>query len=198
MAPQPRRRGSSCMSRRVRRPPRGAAVVFAALLVASGAHAPSQPAAVAPVPPTTASTSEKLEPALMLTFTSGDATDARRARLVTLHVPAGASPTPFVPAGPFKATWTGNITLRVRGEYTFAAAGRGQLKVTVNDNVALDVTGDDLAAASEKAEKVKLVRGKNKLIVEYTSRAEGDATVRLNWCEKTYQPETMVLTILCY
>src|SRR5688572_16318734 len=187
------------MRRRARRPTsrRAAAIVFAALLIASCSWVLSQPGAAAPASAPAAG-AEKLEPGLMLTIKSGDATDARRARLIALHVPAGAAPTPFVPAGPFTATWSGNLTLRVRGEYTFTGAGRGKLKVTANDAIALDISGDDLAAASAKAQKIKLVRGKNKLLVEYTSPPDGDATVRLNWFEKTYPPENVSPSLLSY
>lgn len=179
-----------------RLPSASAVIVFAALLGASCVWALSQPAAVAPVAP--AHNPERLEPGLMLTFKSGDATDVRRARLITLLVPAGAAPTPLLPPGPFTATWSGNVTLRIRGEYTFSATGRGQLKVTVNDQVALDVSGDDLAAATADSKKVKLVRGRNKVLVEYTSPAEGDAALRLNWFERYPPPENISPMLLSH
>ncbi|HLL91109.1 MAG TPA: c-type cytochrome [Tepidisphaeraceae bacterium] len=144
-------------------------------------------AAPAPVPPLADAPAADAA-GLRVTFEAGGKTDARTARLVALHVPAGRPPTPFLPPGPFKATWAGDVNLRFRGEFSFAAEGRGAVRVFANDAVAFEAAGDDLATASP-GPKLKLKKGKTKLRVEYASPADGDARLRLTWVERTWPPE---------
>src|SRR4051812_5704319 len=80
-------------------------------------------------------------PGLKLSIESGGAKDLRDARLITLRVGAGQPVSPFFPAGAFKATWDGNLALRIKDEYVFSARGRGALKLSINDQVVLDVSG---------------------------------------------------------
>lgn len=116
---------------------------------------------------------------LALTLSRGEIRDTRRARLVALGVPAGSPPSPFLPPGPFRATWEGDLNLPFRGECTFSAEGRGTIKVEVNGKAAFEGSGDDLSKASGKAAKLK--KGANKLVVTYDSPPSGDAFVRLSW-----------------
>ena len=59
-------------------------------------------------------------PGLTLTFESQptaahrDVPDTRTARLIAIFVPGGEAPSPFTPAGPFKATFEGDINVRLR------------------------------------------------------------------------------------
>jgi cytochrome c2 len=131
-----------------------------------------------------------------LKFESNGKTDVRSSRLVALNVPAGKPPTPFLPSGPFKATFTGDLTLRFRMENTFSAQGRGTLKVAVNDDVVFDGAGDDLSKVQGKLAKLK--RGKNKIVAEYTSPANGDAVVRLMWASKEFMPESVPPNLLSH
>src|SRR4051812_44000367 len=86
-----------------------------------GADIPATPTTV----PTT--TQPAGEPGLWLAFSTPDGaiTDTRPARLVALCVPAGTPPSAFMPAGPFRATFSGAINLKLRDEFTFTAQGRG-------------------------------------------------------------------------
>ena len=119
---------------------------------------------------------------LALTFAPPDglAVDARVARLVALSVPAGGTPSPMLPPGPFVATWTGLLASprHIKEAYRFTAEGAGQLKVTVNDQVVLDVSGDLSARPSDL---VTLHKAKNKVTVAYRPPATGDANLRLLW-----------------
>jgi mono/diheme cytochrome c family protein len=133
---------------------------------------------------------------LALKFESGGQTDSRTSRLIALNVPAGKPATPFLEPGAFKATFTGDLTLRFRMENTFSAQGRGSLKVTVNDEVVFDGSGDDLSKVESKVTKLK--RGKNKLVAEYTSPKDGDAIVRLLWSSKEFMPESVPPTMLTH
>jgi mono/diheme cytochrome c family protein len=119
---------------------------------------------------------------LTLTFAAaaGPAVDARVARLVALSVATGATPTPMLPPGPFVATWTGFVASprHIKEWYRFTAEGTGQLKVTVNDQLVLDVTGD---LSAKPSELVLLHKSRNKLIVTYRPPASGAASLRLMW-----------------
>jgi cytochrome c2 len=127
---------------------------------------------------------------------NGTAIDVRESRLVALRVEAGQAPSPFVAPGQFKATWDGAILLRIKGDYTFSALGNGAVKVTVDDQPALEVSGDSLSVKSGPV--VKLKKGKNVLHVEYTSPANGPAELRLRWSAHEFAPEPLSPTVLVH
>jgi mono/diheme cytochrome c family protein len=136
-------------------------------------------------------------PGLKLTLESNGATDTRPARLIAFRANVDAPPSPFLSAGPFKATWEGTMTQRIKGEYSFSALGRGgTLKVTVNDTVALDVSGDDLSG--KPGSTVPLKKGKNTFKAEYTSPKDGEASVRLLWMSKGVLPESVPPTVFSH
>lgn len=116
---------------------------------------------------------------VVVQFKSGDVTDSRIDRLIAIHVPAGQPATSFLPAGPFTATYTGNINVGLRGRYSFSLEGQGKVKVTLAEKVILEGEGD--LSTIEPAERIRLNKGENPIIVEYTSPAQGDATMRLHW-----------------
>src|SRR5262245_63504539 len=93
------------------------------------------PIAGASRPPAAA---EKLVPGLSLTVEAGGAADARDVRMAALYVPEGTPPTPFLPAGPFKATFEALIAVDLATDCTFSAQGAGALTVTVNEKPALE------------------------------------------------------------
>src|SRR5688572_11199228 len=113
---------------------------------------------------------------------AGGEPDTREVRMVALHVPTGAAASPFVAPGPFRATWEGNVNLKIRERYTFHAEGRGKLRVLVDEKPILELSGEDLSQKS--GDEVRLKKGANKLVVVYESPADGDATVRLLWSRK--------------
>lgn len=146
---------------------------------ASPAASPAAPSAALPAAPPLPAEAEREEPGLSLTFTRGGASDTRTARLVSLDLPAGAAPTPFLDAGPFTATWEGNLNLRIRDSYAFVAQGRGKLTVTINDKPALEVSGEDFS--QKPGEALRLNKGKNHLVVKYENPPSGAARVRVLW-----------------
>ena len=115
-----------------------------------------------------------------LTFTAAGKTDTRAARLVALEVPAGQPATPFLPVGPFTAKWEAGILSDLRAEFSFAAEVQGTVKVTLNGTVILE------GSARVESQPVKLQKGANKLVVEFTSPAKGDALLRLLWSSKEF------------
>ena len=124
---------------------------------------------------------------LVLTFERDGVRDSRPARLVTLEVPEGTNPTPFLAPGPFRATWQGDLNIAFKGEYSFFAAGRGKIKVELNGKTVLSGAGDDFNTLEGKPAKLK--KGANKLVVTYDSPASGAAEVRLDWSSEDYRRE---------
>ena len=119
--------------------------------------------------------------------------DHRHARLVALHVPAGAPASPFLPARRFTATWRGFLNLDLRTRLTFSARGRGKVKLTVRGKVLLEGEADDLSTLGSKAARVR--KGENPFVLEYTAPESGDATVRLLWQGRDFQIEPVPTTV---
>ncbi|HEV2293656.1 MAG TPA: c-type cytochrome [Tepidisphaeraceae bacterium] len=148
-------------------------------------------------PPALAAASDKTAPGVAATFEAGGNSDFRSSRLIALNVPAGQAPSALLPPGPFKATFTAELTQRFRMDATLSAQGRGTLKVSVNGEEVLQGAGDDLSRVEGKVAKLK--RGKNQIVAEYTSPAEGgDAVMRLMWSSKEFLPESIPPTLLTH
>lgn len=139
---------------------------------------------------------------LIVTFESLDArakhasSDARPARLIALFVPAGQVASPFTRPGPFKATFEGEITLRLRTYVRFSAQGRGHLTLSLGGKPILDVSGDDLS--KNASDEVRLGKGKNHIVAVYQSPAAGDAEFRLFWSAKTWAAEPVPPAVLSH
>ena len=126
--------------------------------------------------------SEESSTGLLQTVTSGGITDRSIAPNVWLFVPAGQPATPFVPSGPFTAQWEGSLMADLRGDFTFHAAVKGGVKVSVNGTVTLEAkdTGDSVVAG----QSVRLNKGTNSFKVEFASPTTGDASLRLYWTNR--------------
>ncbi len=130
---------------------------------------------------------EPAQPGLAVTFSAAGKTDARTARLAALYVPKGSPATPFLTAGAFKATFSGQIDSSLRAEYTFIVEVRGQVKVSINGQPILDAAG---AAAAQYADKtVQLNKGANAVVIEYLTDGEEDAQLRFDWASKDFPRE---------
>src|SRR5579859_6194905 len=141
-------------------------------------------AGASPVFGQASSTAQKPEPGLIVVYAASDggkATDTAVVSNVWLYVPAGKSPTPFLPGGKFSADWEGLITMDKQANYTFQAELNGGLKVEINGQVALESSTN---GATDLGNPVVLDRGANILKVHFTSPAQGDAYARLNWKPK--------------
>ncbi|MEN9574157.1 MAG: hypothetical protein RL514_2012 [Verrucomicrobiota bacterium] len=125
----------------------------------------------------------KTEPGLALTYAVGAASDTVGAPNAWLYVPAGQPPTPFLPAGKFTATFTGFISVDLRGDFLFKVEANGAVQVELGTNTILSFTGDG-KKASEPTKPVRLTKGNNALKVTFTSPASGDAMLKLLWSEK--------------
>jgi len=112
--------------------------------------------------------------------------DARVSRMLAIDVPAGACPSVFAPPGRFRATFEGDLVLRLRDFYGFFAQGRGKLSLKINDRPVLDIAGEFPNAAGQP---VRLNKGKNHLVAVYESPESGEAELRLFWVPRGQLPE---------
>ena len=162
-------------------------VLAALLALAPGGFSQStvKPAPLAELAP-------KLKQGLTLTFTAGGKSDTRDARIIALHVPAGAAATPFLPAGAFAAKWEGEIVLPLRSEYTIAAEVRGALKITINGNELFEGAGDSTAQVLNKT--LQLNKGGNKIVVEFSADGKEDAFLQVTWSSKEFPAEPIAPT----
>jgi cytochrome c2 len=107
--------------------------------------------------------------------------DTRVLPMVMLRVPEGRAATPFVEPGPFTATFTGSLNLAKRSRLVFSFEGNGKARLTVGDEVLLEVDGD---LSTKQNERKRLNKGAHPFVLEYSSPAKGDAAIRLYWDDR--------------
>lgn len=103
-----------------------------------------------------------------------------RARLLSLAVERGETPSPFLEPGLFRATYETVLALPARERVRFRVDGRGSVALHVNGERVLDGTlraGKPLETAAE----VRLKKGDNELRLVFESQAMGDGQFRLQW-----------------
>jgi mono/diheme cytochrome c family protein len=118
------------------------------------------------------------EPGLLLRL-QGDTSSAKASTVapaVKLHVAPGTPASPFLPAGPFTATWQGTLWPEMRGRYLLAAEASGDLQVSLNDKVVLTGTGPAVRSVP-----LPLDRKANQLEVRLRGRGPVPAGLRLSW-----------------
>mgnify|MGYP003975263513 FL=1 len=129
----------------------------------------------------------ELQPGLALTWRVGESKALTVVPNLWLYVPAGQSPSPFVPTGRFTATFEGFVNIDLRGDYSFLVTGKGGVKLEVNNAVLLDLKGIG-GVAQAKTKTVRLNKGANAIKVIYSSPSKGDAQLRLFWSERPDKP----------
>ncbi|MDA0839095.1 MAG: PA14 domain-containing protein [Planctomycetota bacterium] len=117
----------------------------------------------------------------------GPAVDIRSERMVSMYVPEDTNPSPFLPAGRFKATWKGSLMHQLKEEFSFSAKGMGKFKLTLNGQQVLE--GNLSPTDPLKSQPVFLKNGANELLAQFESPAKGDSQVRLYWESKEFPPE---------
>lgn len=115
---------------------------------------------------------------LVVTFAGGNATDHVVWPGVQLYVAAGEPASPFLPSGPFTATWNGFVNSELRSEYSFHVEGAGEVQVEVNGTAVLE---GKPGAAPLSSPPVKLNKGANPFKVTFRSAPQGDSFIRLYW-----------------
>src|SRR5437667_361288 len=84
-----------------------------------------------------------------------------------------------------------NAAARVRHKH-----GRGQIKLSINGQKILELSGDNWR--HEPTQTITLNKGKNKLLIEYTSPESGDAFFRLYWSSSEFPPEPIPPTVFTH
>jgi mono/diheme cytochrome c family protein len=112
----------------------------------------------------------------------GDASakHTQRARLLSLAVERGETPTPFLEPGLFRATYAATVQLPARDRFQFRVEGRGTVKLAVDGEVVLEGllrSGKALVTTAP----VRLKKGDNELSLVFESGAMGDGQFRLFW-----------------
>jgi cytochrome c553 len=98
---------------------------------------------------------------------------------LALYVAEGATPTPFLPPGPFTAEIEGQLSVDLRDDYQFRAELSGSARITVGDAVVVTANGSGAPVSTTKP--IRLNRGTNRIKVTYTSPSKADAYLRLYW-----------------
>ena len=120
--------------------------------------------------------------------------DARLARNIAIYIPQNTPPSDFTPPGPFRATFKGDLNLRLRSYLRFSAEGHGKLTLSLNGAVVLEASGDDLSKTTSNEvraqQRQKHARGRIR------KPPAGDASLRLFWSSKTFLPEPLPPNLL--
>jgi mono/diheme cytochrome c family protein len=154
-----------------------AALFFLSLSVLSAEDFPVK----TPPLPTLAS---KQEQGLVLQLQSGGKIDTRPARLVSIALPAGAAPSPFLPPGPVQLKWEGHLYSELRAECILRAEVRGDFQFKINGVPVLKSTGN--AQAQPVSEPVALKKGLNEITVELSGDGKSDLSLQLQWASKEF------------
>ena len=120
-----------------------------------------------------------------------------RARVLSLAVDRGETPTPFLPVGAFRATYETVVTLPARDRMNFQIDGRGKVKLSIDGTVVLEGTlSAKNSLATSKA--VRLNKGGSDLKLEFESAARGDGELRLFWSGSDFGFEPIKPELLSY
>lgn len=150
----------------------------------AGAVADGAPIATAA---TAASTQGPREKGLKVTFEpvdhdrrSAEGVHSQRARLLSLAVQRGETPTPMLAPGAFRATFRGVLPLAVRDRYRFQISGQGAVKLEIGGK---QVLAGQLRPGKvlETEQGVRLDKGDNLVVCVFESAPLGDAELRVSW-----------------
>ncbi|MGE3172426.1 MAG: hypothetical protein AB7O97_07340 [Planctomycetota bacterium] len=103
-----------------------------------------------------------------------------RARVMSLCVERGETPTPMIDAGMFAVTFEGLLPLPVRDRFRFRVEGKGSFELSVNgDKVLSGALRPGKPLVTDKA--VRLQKGDNTIALRAESGGSGDLQLRLLW-----------------
>jgi mono/diheme cytochrome c family protein len=150
------------------------------------------------IPPVVTPPAQQMEGGLTLALQSqaGGAIDYRNTRVLSLYVAENSAASPFIAAGPFTATFSGNMNKDVWDFITFSAVGTGALKLIVGEKTVLDIPLGNLADG--KPGKIKINKGANPFTLIYTSPTQGDAQLRVFWSSEEFPIEPVPATIFTH
>lgn len=103
-----------------------------------------------------------------------------RARVLSLAVERGETPTPLIAPGMFEAKFEGVLALAARDRFRFRVEGRGSFELSVNGERALH-GALRVGKPVETAEPLRLKKGDNAIALRFESGLAGDGELRLSW-----------------
>ncbi len=130
-----------------------------------------------------ADTTPSGEPGLAMSF-DAEVTDTPRVDQIALTVPAGMSPSVFMPARPFGASWRGSLVVPERDELTFSFEGTGTVSLVIDGKPVMSGALPLTAKAP-----VTLAKGAHAIFASYRSPASGESRVRLMWSGAQFRTE---------
>lgn len=142
---------------------------------------------ISALPRAFAAEAAKGDPGLAVEFEAQGAKDRTVVGVPALFVAAGASPSPFLPAGAFTSVWTGQIHADLRSDFLFRVELSGRFDLEINGTNVLSAEGNDLVSPFSKP--VRLSKGANAIRATFRSPAQGDSFFRLQWAEKAFLPQ---------
>lgn len=153
------------------------AAVLSALAIFAFPEAPGRPVRGAPGDPP--------EPAgVYLTLENESGRFVRQASWIALYVERNGTPSAFLKEGPFRAVFEGEIHLRGRSDYEFAAEGAGSVSVEVAGRKVYEAKSD--AAFEGSSERMRLQRGATPIRVVYEAPGADAAAFRLLWRQRGF------------
>lgn len=157
---------------------------------------PSFPAFSTTAPTPVPTSPSPLPFGLALQLESPDAIDHLMVSNVFLYVAPQASPSPFLPPGPFTATWSGFVSIDLRGTYRFRADASHPFTLLINGETILPPPPP--ASPSDWSPPVRLRKGTNSLIatLRRNSTEIGESRVRLEWQGRDLPPGPIPLVAL--
>ena len=120
-----------------------------------------------------------------LTHLGQKTTDTRVSRLAALHVNVGEPVSTFLDSGLFTCRFEGYIKVDANSDVQISAVATGEHRISINGSV-LD------------APAVSLKKGLNRLLIDYTSPAQGAAIFRLYWESADFPREPIPATALVH
>ncbi len=125
------------------------------------------------------------EPGLAMSF-DAEITDTVRVDQLALTVPAGMSPSVFIAARNFGASWRGSLVVPERDDVTFSFEGVGTVSLVIDGKPVLSGALPLTAKAP-----VTLAKGAHSIFASYRSPAQGEARVRLMWSGTQFRTEAV-------
>ncbi len=125
---------------------------------------------------------------LALSLEAGGKRDQLTVSNVFLRVPSGASASPWIPAGGFRAEWTGFLESELRGDHQFRATGSGRWWLELNGATVVEGGGLRDGTAGDWSGPVRLRKGLNPLRVVLEGGTNGDAGLRWEWKGRAIPP----------
>jgi mono/diheme cytochrome c family protein len=115
--------------------------------------------------------------AVALRLDAGGASSQQVVSNLALHVEPGTTPDPFLPPGPFTATWEGDLNVDLRGDFQFRVESSGPFQ--------LELGGSNVLASTPStwSPPVRLRKGPNpfRAVFHATSTEGAAASARLLW-----------------